>query len=637
MPLAIGSLALVGWAVLATFGGGIDLGDGIPGGGPTGAFLALALGAPAAAALALSTHRAAVWRWWGTRAALAGAGGLALWSAASIAWAAAPDLAWIDANRALISLAALVVGIGVGVAVPHASRALGLGITAAGMVPLAVALGAKVFPAVLGGDRDLARLSAPVGYWNAVALIAVMVLPGLLWLATSPARPRPGPWLAGAGIALAVTVLVLTYSRGGIFAAALAAVITLTLMPATWRGIAALAGGLVGALLPLAHALGTSALSDDNVPVALREGPGLGLGWRMLVGMAVASAVAGLAPRLAARLVRDPGRASRAAALACAGVAALGIAGAVATPEGRDWVGDRWAEVRGEGGDAVANDAGRLVNASGNQRSAWWAQAWRGFQDAPLVGHGAGGFRLVHLQERRVADDRLITDEPHDTLLRTMSGLGLVGLALLLALGAGVVAGVRRALIARESPDVALPAAILAAFAMQSAVDWSWAIPALAVPAFAAAGVMLATAVPGSVPGGRRAPAALVPALAVVAVVAAASALMPWWSARTADAADAALARGDAARAVELSEAAGARNPLALGPLRVRARAYRALGDEPRAYGAFLEMTRTQPENPAAWRQLALYLGSDPRATDAWRRVLELSPRDGDAAAQIGG
>ncbi|MEQ9336036.1 MAG: hypothetical protein RJQ03_02475, partial [Miltoncostaeaceae bacterium] len=288
MPLAIGILVLAGWAVMATFGGGIDLGDGIPGGGPTGMFLALALGAPAAAVVVLQTHRARVWRWWGTRLALAGAGGLALWAAASIAWAAAPDLAWIDANRSLIALAALVVGIGTGVAVPRAPRALGLGITAAGMLPLAVALGVKVLPGMFGDDRDLARLSAPVGYWNAVALIAVFVLPGLLWLATSPARPRHGPWLAGAGTALAVTVLVLTYSRGGIFAAALAVVVTLALTPATWRGVAALAGGLAGSVLPLAHALGTAALNSDNVPVAMREGPGLELGWRMLVGMALA-------------------------------------------------------------------------------------------------------------------------------------------------------------------------------------------------------------------------------------------------------------------------------------------------------------------------------------------------------------
>jgi hypothetical protein len=32
-----------------------------------------------------------------------------------------------------------------------------------------------VFPAALGSDGDLARLAAPVGYWNALALVAVFV------------------------------------------------------------------------------------------------------------------------------------------------------------------------------------------------------------------------------------------------------------------------------------------------------------------------------------------------------------------------------------------------------------------------------------------------------------------------------
>ncbi len=121
------------------------------------------------------------------------------------------------------------------------------------------------------------------------------------------------------------------------------------------------------------------------------------------------------------------------------------MAGTAASPQGRDWADERVSELRGEGGDAVANDPGRLVSAAGNQRRAWWGEAWRGFEDSPLLGQGAGGFALVHLQERRNGDDALATREPHDIALRFLSGTGLVGLALFAALVGAIVWGILRA------------------------------------------------------------------------------------------------------------------------------------------------------------------------------------------------
>ena len=66
-------------------------------------------------------------------------------------------------------------------------------------MPVDLALGTKVVPGLLGADRDLGRLAEPVGYWNALALIAAFALPGLLWLA-GDRRPWALP-LAAAGIA----------------------------------------------------------------------------------------------------------------------------------------------------------------------------------------------------------------------------------------------------------------------------------------------------------------------------------------------------------------------------------------------------------------------------------------------------
>lgn len=637
--VALGAAALAGWALLAVAGGGIDSGDGLLGGGPTGAFLALALGAPLAAVVAVLAWRTAALRSAPARLALTGAAGLTAWSALSILWAAAPDLAWLDANRAAIGLCALVVGTGLGALIPRAPRAFGLGLAAAAMPPLVWALGTRVFPAALGDDRALARLADPLGYWNGLALLAVFAVPGLLWLAACPDRDRMrgGMPLAGAGLAVVATVVLLTYSRGGIFAGALACAVALAILPGRGRGLAALVAGGAGAALPAAYGLTDPALTADRLPVDLRESAGLGLGWRLVVGVALGAALAWALPRAAERIGLEGVRGRR-AGLAALAVLAVGVVVATAaTPAGRDWVGDRWAEVQGEGGDAVANDPGRIVSAAGNQRAAWWGQAWRGFASSPVLGEGAGGFRLVHLAERRVDNDRLRTTETHDVLLRTASGLGIVGLALLAALAAGVVWGVLRAMVDHPRPELALPLSVLAAFALQSAIDWTWAIPALAIPAFAAAGVVLAAAAPGVAPGARRAGGPAVAVLAALVVVAAASALLPWWSARLADSAGGALAADRPRLALERAGDAHALNPLALEPLRLRAAAHTALGQPARAYGAYLEMTRVQPDNPAAWRALARFLGDDPRATDAWRHVQRLDPRDGDAAARIGG
>jgi hypothetical protein len=631
-PQVIGIAALAGWSLLAATGGGIDPGDGLGGDGPTGAFLALALGAPlAAVVVALAWDRAAL-RSGPARLALAAAAAIALWSGLSIVWAAAPDLAWVDANRGAIGLAALAIGLGLGALVPRAPVAFGLGLSAAAALPVAIALGTKIAPGLLGSDRDLARLAEPVGYWNALALVAAMALPGLLWLA-GDRRPWALP-LAAAAIAAYGATLVLTYSRGGLLAAAMAVVVALALLPRRGRAAAALAAGAAGAAWPAAYGLTDTLLSSDGIPVDLREDAGAGLGWRLAAGLAIAAVLAPAIVWAGNRLELGARRRRRLIAIGGAvAVCLVVVAGTAASPQGRDWADERVSELRGEGGDAVANDPGRLASASANQRRTWWGEAWRGFEDAPLLGQGAGGFALVHLQERRNSDGALATREPHGVALRFLSGTGLVGAALFAALVGAVVWGVLRAARARVGPEIGLPLAVLAAFALQASIDWAWAVPALTVPALAAAGVVLAAAAPGRGRGAAARPGALAAgALAGVATLAVASAALPWWSARAVAQGEGALARGDTGAALARAGGARAANPLTLAPLLLRGAAFTDLGEAARALGAYREAVRVQPDNPAAWRALAIFLGDGPEARAAWARVLRLDPQDPEAA-----
>ncbi len=180
-----------------------------------------------------------------------------------------------------------------------------------------------------------------------------------------------------------------------------------------------------------------------------------------------------------------------------------------------------------------------------------------------------------------------------------------------------------------------MPLAVLAAFTMQAAVDWSWAIPALTIPALAAAGVVLAAAAPGA--AGRRRPRPLAAgALGAAVAVAVISATLPWWSAHQAAAGEDALAENRPQVAIDRARQAHAANPLTIAPLILLAQAYDDLRDPRRALGAYMEATRLQPDNPAAWRALGVFLGRGVGAAAAWREVHRLDPQDPEAALRAG-
>ena len=107
-----------------------------------------------------------------------------------------------------------------------------------------------------------------------------------------------------------------------------------------------------------------------------------------------------------------------------------------------------------------------------------------------LAGVGASAFRVQWLKRRNI--DETVRDA-HSLELETVAELGLVGVALLAALlGAVGVAG--RAAHRADPALVAGPAAALTVWAIHSAIDWDWEMPALTLVAVVLAGALLATA-----------------------------------------------------------------------------------------------------------------------------------------------
>jgi len=437
--------------------------------------------------------------------------------------------------------------------------------------------------------------------------------------------------LAAAWMSLLLVTLLLTYSRGGLIALVAAATLAIWWMRRPFAALTGLAAAVAGAALPAWYGLTANGIATDGLAVADREGAGLGLGWRLVVGMAIAAGVAWITRDRELPFAVD-GKRLIAIGAAAVALAAAGVGVAAAVDGGvRSWVGERTGLSGGDAG-AVPNEADRLLEAGFNQRGEWWGEAFQGWLDTPLNGQGAGTFALVHLRHRDNGVDALNPRDAHGLVPEVLSGLGIVGLLILAGVVVGVARGVRRAMRRGPKALVALPLAIVAAVALPSLIDRTWAVPALTIPAFAAAGVMLAAAAPGRARRPRHRAGPIAAALgAGLIVVVIASALLPWWSARAVAAGNEALAESRPEEALEHASAARGRNPLSLAPLRLRALANADVGDRAASLTAYRDMTEVQPENPQAWELLALALGDDPEALLAWAQVLGYDPRNEDA------
>src|SRR6188472_1490533 len=238
---------------------------------------------------------------------VAAAGALTLWAGLSIWWSIAGDLSWSWLARGLVYLAFLAPGALAGAPAGGARRAAAL---------LALVFGAAIGWALLGvaipslfpdGDR-IARLREPVGYWNALALLADAALALGLWVARSPrVAGRVAGLLLVYGAALAV---LLTQSRAGVVGAL--AVLALWLVLSDERLEDALRAVVAGlpALLVGGWAFSRPALVEDGVLRADRVADGkvfaaLTIGGAVLVALAAWRVSVGTLVERRRRLLRS--------------------------------------------------------------------------------------------------------------------------------------------------------------------------------------------------------------------------------------------------------------------------------------------------------------------------------------------
>ena len=592
----------------------------------------------------------------------------AFWSGVTVLWSVAPDRTWTECNRVLTYGLVLILAIAVGGSLRRAPARIADGLLLVGLAASLWALAEKLVPGLhVGGlfsldqTATLPRLQEPLGYWNALALVAAFGVPCALAIVIDRRRADALRLAAATAATTMIVTIGFTYSRGGVLALVAALAIFAPVSGAWLPCLAWLALLVAGALPVLLVGLNSHPLTATGVALSTRETAGAELLVLLAACLALmlvaAHRLIGLQRRrpLSREQTQRVGRALLIAASAAIVAAVLAVA---TSPRGlTGTVSHAWSSFTATRATSVTNPS-RLLSADSENRWVWWKEAARAFGDRPVQGWGAGSFAVVHLLYRR---DTLAVAQPHSLPLQFLSETGLVGAGLGLgSLGLLLVAAA--AAVRRMDPRRAgAPAALLAvgtAFCVHALYDWDWDIPGVTLPALVALGVVTAAAAtsgrgaddaakrPGGRPGRRmraRLRAAAGVALTALCLAAfAASVAVPRVAA--ADAARALVEASTGTPAALDRALADARRATHLDPLSdagLRAAATIALhrGELTAARSALLEAVRRQPSDVQAWQELALTdlaRRDGTEAAAAARRLAAADPRGpgGRALAQ---
>jgi len=430
--------------------------------------------------------------------------GFALWNGITLIWTVAPDGTWIEFNRALTYALAVAVAMVIAASLPRAAEYFGIGWLLVAVLAGLYALGGKVAPGVHVGDLMhlnhtviFSRLRAPLGYWNALALVCGLGSGVAIRLAVDAARRL---WVRLAAVsALFLLVLVggMTYSRGGVLAFVLVVATLVLLGPDRLRTLATVALALAAAAAPLAVAFTRHALTHDFIPRGQREHDGVLLAGVVLLALAGLLLVAWQLILLERRVTWNAGR-SRLTWRLLAGLAVATIAaGAFGLSQtSRGLTGsishavNSFTNLRKD----PITDPSRLLTTNSGNRWIWWREAVGAWWDRPVHGWGAGSFPVTHLLYRKPPPLPVL--QPHSVPIQFLAEDGLVG-ALLAIAGLGALLAAALARLRRLAPGgersiaLALFAGGLGWF-VHSLYDWDWDIPGVTLPALCFLGVVLA-------------------------------------------------------------------------------------------------------------------------------------------------
>jgi O-antigen ligase len=455
--------------------------------------------------------------------------------------------------------------------------------------------------------------------------MAALGLPVCLWAGTRPATGRVLRSLTVPALALLLTTLTLSYSRGAVLAAVIGLGCWFVLVPLRLRATLLLALGGLGGAIASGWALGHHAITHDGASLAARTAAGHDFGIVLLVVL-ISTALAGFAAtRAMDRTVLSDHtrrRIGTALIILLALVPFAAIAGAAASSRGlTGQISHVWNSLTSTT-PTVGNGPGRLADLS-NSRPLYWSEGLKVGEHAPLAGVGAGGFDTART---RYSTSTLVVAHAHSYAIETFADLGVIGLVVSLALLAAWAASIRSTLNrtrgderhADERTGLITMLAVVVTFGVSSLIDWTWFIPGVAVPALVCAGWVAGRGplsqtqpTPAGEPATRRgiAPAKAAAVLGTVGalLIAAWFVWQPLHSSDQLSSAINALSRGDAPAALAAANSAAASDPVSVDPLWELAAIYSALRDPVASREEWVKATQVQPSNPETWQQLGVF------------------------------
>jgi O-Antigen ligase len=335
------------------------------------------------------------------------------------------------------------------------------------------ALATRIFPDHVNTFDPVSqyRLSRPIGYWNALGILAVVgILLGLAFAARG--RNLVTRVLAASSLVVLAPTLFFTYSRGAWIALAIGLVTAILL---DTKRLQLIATALVVAPAPIVAVLIASQLEGltrrgSTLAAATHDGHRLAIA---IAGLAIA----GGALRWAQERISETIVAGRTARNAFGVVLVLTLVGGLvflfAHYGNPQTIAQRGWNSFVASPTASKNLNTRLLSLSSNGRTIEWHNAWHDYRAHPLLGSGAGTYEIWYLRHR--TGDLKVRDA-HSLYLEMLAEVGPVGLGLLLiALLTPLVAAVR----ARRHPLVATAAGAYVAFLVHAGVDWDWEMSAV--------------------------------------------------------------------------------------------------------------------------------------------------------------
>ncbi len=371
-------------------------------------------------------------------------------------------------------------------------RAVAAGLAAVSLIGLISRVLPHTWPTASSFFAD--RLNYPLTYWNAVGMVAAIVL--ILGLHLTADRDERGVVrVAAAAVLPAVAAtLLLTFSRGALGAAVigLLAYCLLTRFSTLPTALLAVAAPIAIAVraawdataLASTHPTDAIAVSQGHHVAKVVGACMLGAGLLRAVLLLVDGRIATLS------LVRSPPRRELRVGI---GLGAAMLALVIALVLGGGGFAHREYDkfVHGTKENRTVQTRDRLTDPANDGRLPLWKAALDIYDTQRLRGTGAGTYQQYFPRYRK--ESGYVVDA-HSLYLQSLAELGIVGFVLILVVVLGMLLGLAARI---RGPNRTLYAALFAvalAWAVHQAFDWDWQMPAVTLGVFMLAGLGLARA-----------------------------------------------------------------------------------------------------------------------------------------------